>query len=327
MRTLSEIRINVLKSTREETLNTTLANEFINNTLMEINDPAWATGGHTHNWTFNRRKYTLTTVADTEFYVLPRDLDRVGLIRQTDSPIKLTQVPDNIFYRLIPNPTATGNPSYYRLWEEEGLSTRLDADDTIDIVSSSTSDTTQTVTVTGYDTNGIKYSEEYSLNGTTTVSGTTTFDAGNPIKVSKSAVTVGNITVTENSGGSTLVVVGKEERSPRFKVIGLYPIPGSAISVYIEYYTRIRRIVNEADVPDIDNKWIWIVRAGGLAKIYQYQNKLEDYLAAQKVYKEGVKSMVKADLTNPDYMPILRRSGLLRDSVPFINRWYDYNAT
>ena len=326
METLAEIRSNLRDTTRETQINT-LIDEFINMTLMEINDPAWATGGHTHNWTFNRRKYTLTTVADTEFYVLPRDLDRVGLIRQTDSPIKLTQVPDNIFYRLIPNPTATGNPSYYRLWEEEGLSTRLDADDTIDIVSSSTSDTTQTVTVTGYDTNGIKYSEEYSLNGTTTVSGTTTFDAGNPIKVSKSAVTVGNITVTENSGGATLVVVGKEERSPRFKVIGLYPIPGSAISVYIEYYTRIRRVVNEADVPDIDNKWIWIVRAGGLAKIYQYQNKLEDYLAAQKVYKEGVKSMVKADLTNPDYMPILRRSGLLRDSVPFINRWYDYNAT
>lgn len=313
MRTLAEIRANIADTARESQINS-LIDSFINMTLQELNDPAWAFEsvavfrGYNHLWTFNKRKHTFATVASTEFYQLPRDLDKISLIRQTTSPTKLLYVPDEIFYRYIPNPTATGNPLYYRLWEEEGVSTRLATDDTLQVVSSSTADNSSfTVSVVGYDTNGIVQSESFTLNGTTAVNGTKTFDAGRPLRVSKSANTTGNITLKEKTSGTTLVILGPEERSPRFKVVGLYPIPSAAITVSLEYYTRIRQLVNAQDVPDIDEKWIWVVRLGALAKVYQYQNKAADYiLTQQNLYAAGVRSMVKADMLMPDYIPVLR---------------------
>src|SRR3990167_8550708 len=313
MRTLAEIRSNINDTTRETQINS-LIDEYINLTLTEINDPAWAfetvaaMRGYNHNWSFNRRKATFATVASTEFYQLPRDLDRISLIRQTTSPTKIAYVPDEIFYEFIPNPTATGTPRFYRIWEEEGVSTRLSTDDTIEVVSSSTSDGSSfTVTVVGYDNNGLIRSEVFTLNGTTVVAGTVTFDAGRPLRVSKSGKTTGTITVREATADTTLVLLAPEDRSPRFKVIGLYPIPSSAITISLEYFTRVRRLVNNADVPDIDEKWIWVVRLGALAKVYQYQNKSADFLLAQQqLYASGVRSMVKADLMNSDYIPVLR---------------------
>lgn len=313
MRTLAEIRSNVADTTRESQINS-LIDSYINMTLQEINDPAWAFEsvaafrGYNHLWTFNKRKHTFATVASTEFYQLPRDLDKISLIRQTTSPAKLLYVPDEVFYKYLPNPTTTGNPLYYRLWEEEGVSTRLSTDDTLQVVSSSASDNSNfTVSVVGYDTNGIVQSESFTLNGTTAVNGTKTFDAGRSLRVSKSANTTGNITLKEKTSGTTLVILGPEERSPRFKVIGLYPIPSAAITVSLEYYTRIRILVNNQDVPDIDEKWIWVVRLGALAKVYQYQNKAADYiLTQQNLYAAGVRSMVKADMLLPDYIPTLR---------------------
>ena len=311
METLAEIRSNLSTTTKETQINSTI-DDYINLTLQEINDPAWAYEqlqlgrGFQHNWSFNRRKHTFATVASTEFYQLPRDVDKISLVRQLTTPRRLCYVPDEVFYSYLPDPTTTGSPLFYRIWEEEGVSTRLATDDMVSAVSSSTSDTSAfTVSVVGYDTNGIMQSEVITLNGTTAVNGTKTFDAGRPLRISKSGKTTGNITIKEKTSGTTLVILGAEERSPRFKVIGLYPIPSSAITIYIEYYTRIRRLVNNADVPDIEDKWFWVVRQGALAKIYQYQNKLNDYTSAQALFASGVRSMVKSDLQEHDYIPVL----------------------
>jgi len=328
IRTLAEIRGHVSDITRLTTKDSFI-NDCINQTIQEINDPSWAfevggTKGYHHHWSFNRRKHTLTTVEDQEDYVLPRDVDKIGLIRQTTSPTRIQYIPDWLFYDRLPNPTATGNPSYYRMWEQEGVSTRLTTADTIDVVSSSTSDITQTVSVVGKDSNGAIISEEYSLNGTTSQSGTKTFAADYPIRVSKSSATIGNVTVSENSGSTTLVVLTPEDRSPRFKIISLYPIPSSAISIYLEYYTRLRNLVNNADVPDIDEKWIWVIVEGATAKVYQYGNKESDFANAQAIYASGVRTMVKSDISESDYIPHLEsRIEKYGTIVPYSNRGYD----
>ena len=311
MRTRLEIRQRVSTDTRETQINTTIE-EYINQTLLEINDPSWAfeaigIRGYSHNWSFNRRKYTLSTVASTEFYNLPRDLDKISIIRQTTSPNKLRYVPDDIFYRFIPNPTATGNPLYYRIWEEEGVEARLAADDTIEVISSSTADTTQTIRIVGKDSNGLPQTESLTLNGTTVVAGTITWNSEDVIRVSKSADTTGTITIRRATGDTTLVKLNPTERAARFKIIGLYPIPSSAISIYIEYFTRIRRLEGDNDVPDIDEKWLWLVRLGTMAKVYQYQgeSKLQLFISTQNMYSAGIRGMVKADMQIPDYTPYL----------------------
>lgn len=312
MRTRKEIRDNLRDSTRETQIDSQI-DEYINLTLMEIQDPAWAfeqagLKGFQHLWSFNRRKTTLSISAETA--QLPRDLDKILLIRQIASPTKLEYLPDEVFYLFVPYPTATGNPFYYRLWEEEGLEVRLSTDDTIDVKSDSTADTTQTISLVGYDSEGLIRSESLTLNGTTEAEGSITFEAGRPIRVSKSAHTTGIISILEHTTATTVLVkIAPEDRSPRFKVIGVYPIVTSATDLYLEYYTRIRRLYNDADVPDIDEKWMWVVRLGGLAKILQYQGseKQAQFTTIQAMYASGVRSMVRADEMNVDYIPHLRK--------------------
>ncbi len=312
--TLKEIRDYIAEVTHETQINSPLDN-FVNLSLQEINFPAWANNGNNHDWSFLKRKYTLTTVANTEFYQLPRDVDKISLIRQTTSPNRLKYYSDDVFYRCVPNPTATGNPLAYRLWEEEGISTRLSAAGTIDVISAHTSDTGgYSATVVGKDSNGIIQSEVLTMNGTTKVTGSQTFSADYPIRISKSTTSNGNWTFT--TGSTTILVLGKEERSARFKVIGFYPIPSSAISIYIEYYTRIRRLVNSTDTPDIEEKFIPVLIQGTLSKVFQYQKKTSEFIIANNdLYKNALKGAISSDRQNVDDLPHLRSMNRLLETV------------
>jgi hypothetical protein len=278
---------------------------------MEIQSPAWAfeqagLKGFDHKWSFNRRKTTITTVASTENYQLPRDLDDIGLIRQTTSPNKINFIPDDLFYEWLPNPTALGNPKYYRIWEQEGVEVRLSAADTLEVISSSVSDTTQTVRIVGKDANGLVLTESLTLTGTTVVAGTITYAAGSVLRVSKSADTVGIITIRKATADVTLVKLAPTETSARFKVISFYPIPATAITIYLEYFTHIRRLEGDNDVPDLAEKWMWLVRTGTMAKVYQYQNKEALFNTTQALFAAGLRSMVKEDMQNVDYIPVMR---------------------
>jgi hypothetical protein len=71
----------------------------------------------------------------------------------------------------------------------------------VDIASSNAGDTTQTVTITGRSSAGSIISETLSLNGTTTVNGTNTYDR--LMKVVVSGAHTGTITLTKH-GGSTI---------------------------------------------------------------------------------------------------------------------------
>lgn len=311
IRTRKEIRDRVATDTRETNINSTI-DEYVNLTLEEIQNPAWAfeqiagMRGYEHLWSFNRRKHTLATVASTEFYQLPREVDKVSLIRQTTTPLKIRFIPDDLFYEYVPNPTATGNPKWYRIWEVEGVEVRLSTDDMLEIISDSASDTTQTVRIVGYDTAGLLRTESLTLTGATAVAGTITYDAGKPLRVSKSADTTGVITVREKTADTVLVKLAPAERAPHFKIISFYPIPSSAISLYMEYFTRIRKLEGDNDVPDIDERYIWVVRLGTMAKVYQYQGKLELMNSTMAMYGAAIRSMVKSDMAQSDFIPVLR---------------------
>ncbi len=281
--------------------------DMINQTLNEINDPGWAfpRKDFTHNWRFLRRKLPQFT-ASAEDKVLDSDVDRIALVRQTTSPIKLVQVPDDRFYELIPNPTATGNPRWYRLWDYEGVATRLTTADTVDIVSSSTSDAGDSelsVTVAGY-VSGVWRTETYALNGTTKVTGSLTFDARN-VYVSKQKDTTGTITASENSGATTLTTLAPDERAPKFKIMSFYPIPSST-PIDIEYFTRMPLLENDSDVPIFDRKWHYVVFLGTVAKIYQYLNKETSFITQQGLYSAAVRAMVAADSHEPDLINHMR---------------------
>lgn len=306
-----ELRDAALDTTRQKNVQIgPLVNDFINFTLSEINFPAWALKKGSHYlWNFLKRKTTFTTGDGDEDYVMKRDVDKIAFLRQTESPTKLIQIPDEKFFKLVPNPTAEGDPLYYRVWEREGVSTRLAADDTIDVISSSTSDSGNsalTVSVSGYDTDNVWRTETYQLNGTTVVPGSITFDADREIVVSKQQDTTGKITIRRNTGPATLVILGPDERTARFKVLSLYPIPNSSITMYLEYYRPIPLLNNDSDAPIFHENWHYVVRLGTIAKIYQYLNK-PDSFQMHALFRQAVRGMVEWDRSNPDLIEIMDR--------------------
>ncbi|MBU2062703.1 MAG: hypothetical protein KKH44_12760 [Bacteroidetes bacterium] len=236
----------------------------------------------------------------------------------------LTRYMDYDFYHDVPYPTATGNPLCYRQWEMSGVATKLAVADTIDVVSSSASDASDselTVTVWGY-VNNILQSESYTLNGTTAVTGSTSFDA-REIFVSKSKNTVGTITITENSGSTTLTTIGKEERNPLHKVISLYPIPSAAITIYVEGWGHMKEMVRDGDTPPFDQSYHYVVRLGTLAKVYQHLGKDALFAATQAMYASGVRAMVNADMGTSDFIPVLKRHNPLDGSQNWVKRTTD----
>lgn len=91
--------------------------------------------------------------------------------------------------------------------------------DTFDVVSDASGDNTQTVTITGRNSEGSIVTEDFELDGTTPVVGATTF--AKIMRVVCDAAHTGDITITENSGSQTLLTMEagvNETRIPFYNV-------------------------------------------------------------------------------------------------------------
>lgn len=301
LKTFAECKTYLGSAVRETDTNTiTLFGSFLNLTLEEM---------HTaHPWNSLRRKQTFDTVANQEDYNLDEEVDRIALVRQIATPHKLWYLPDHLFYQYVPNPENRGSavPHFYRLWEETGFTTNLAAADTVYVSSTSNSDgATFTVVLVGRDSNGLVVTESFTLNGLTAVTSATTFASAGLFQVSKSAATTGTITVYRTTGATVLARMSPAETAPRSKRISLYPIPSSAVTTYVEYYERLRLLVNDADVPQMDHQWHWVLLEGALAKCWDYKQNAAAFLQHQTLFESGLRQMIQQDLANQDYVPIL----------------------
>jgi len=122
----------------------------------------------------------------------------------------------------------TVGTAFETLWDDGGNYTFLTSAATMDIISSSASDTMQ-VLISGLDANYNEISETLTLNGTTSVSGTTAFLRINSAIILAGS-NVGNITIS--SGGQTYAFIGATLGTTQSSV---YTVPAG----HSLYLTRI----------------------------------------------------------------------------------------
>lgn len=91
--------------------------------------------------------------------------------------------------------------------------TQLAANDILEMLSSNAGDTTQNVTVTGRNAAGVIFSDTKTLNGTTVVDFTGTFER--VLKVSMSADAAGIVTIRRDGAGATVGTIPIAERGFR----------------------------------------------------------------------------------------------------------------
>lgn len=172
----------------------------------------------------------LTTVANTDTYVLDSRVLRAVNFRQTDSPAKLIYKSREDFEREHPNPasTETGVPSIYVPMRKVRVSAQPTSASTISIVSSSASDITSYYVVVRGISSDVMKTERLLLTGTTPVVSTNSYTS--LLSISKDT-TVGTITATSNAGAVTNISLLPGEKEKEHWEVRLYLIPDDVYTI------------------------------------------------------------------------------------------------
>lgn len=198
------------------------------------------------------RQTTVSTTSAVDYIILPKYVSRVIDVAQQETPMALALTRYYTFLQKYPPSSVpdkdTPTEAHPVGWI--GVSTLMPSSSTITVVSSSASDTTQVVRIRGY-VSGVEYTEELTLNGTSTVTSTNTYDstAGREPSFSKDGDTAGTITI--KSGSTTIATLGPEDRTAIYSKWHLFPTPSSSSTLYITYQKEPNPLNNDNDTPEI----------------------------------------------------------------------------
>jgi hypothetical protein len=188
---------------------------------------------------------TITTVANQATYPLPWDFGETIYIWDNTNKKALYEKPEQGAQN---DTNLVGNPDYFSV-KEVGLLDQPYTSSTINIVSSSASDTTQTIFIRGRNSAGTEITETKTLNGTTNVTSANSYASVQ--QLSKSATSVGSVTITSNAGNS-LAVIGPGQLQARYRIAHFYYIPTTTTSLVVRYKKVFLPMVNDYDYPIID---------------------------------------------------------------------------
>ena len=198
------------------------------------------------NWQNINPDYSFNTVGGTQDYVLPDDFYKPISVRdstngtelaETDLQALITNYPDDV--------SEEGTVSRYVIMEQAVMTQPTEAT-IVSIVSSSGSDTTQTVLVRGI-SDGVEMTEEETLTGETPA--TTTAEFTRIIGISKSAITDGAITVTATV---TLAILPPETLESRYKIMRLHYVPTTTLAIVAPYTIKPSPMSDDMDYPILD---------------------------------------------------------------------------
>lgn len=245
-------------------------------------------------WSFKYRNFTFDTVASQEAYLLPRLVGEVYGLKSSASPYSMSVIREDDFDKYVPNPTSEGNPQFARLFEMVGVDEQPSSASIVTVVSSSTSDTTQKVLVKGL-VGSYLDTEELSLNGTTAVNGAKSFSA--IYAVTKSAETVGRVSLTSNAGGVTNVVLGTQDRTVRMRKLRLYPIPSAAVTISVKNFGLPPALTQAYEDTEIPNRWDYVIDQYSFALSLQAKGKeqLEEFVAQMNLGKTMVEEEMSSE--------------------------------
>lgn len=232
-------------------------------------------------WFSLLRQQTFSSTAGLDYFITGPEVEMVVDLSQRQTPIVLAM---QRYYALLNKNfdamlLTTGNPSIAAPMGEVGVIAPMAANGTISMSSSSASDTTQYVRVSGYDANSVPINERVTLTGTSTASTTNTFSSreGFEPRFQKDSDTAGVITIT--AGAVTLARLAPTDRDLRMKKWKVWPAFQSSLTMYMTYKKRIIPLVNAEDCPEIecDNALIMFAYARALQEKRQFAKAKEVY--------------------------------------------------
>jgi hypothetical protein len=268
-----------------------------------------------------KKAYAGTTISGTgtysilgqEEYVLdPQVSHRCFLWHEEYGyPYKLHFLTDQDFLGSSVDRETESTPEAYRMWGEDWAREQPKQASTLSISSSETADTNIEVTVFGI-VSGYPDFETITTNasnGTTSVAGLKSFTSIE--RVTKASSSTGRITVTSDSGNTTVAVlpVGDSTSGIQYKKVRLYPLPDEVIPVNVWYYKDPWRLVNNNDIHELGDEFDESIILLATAKMLQSDNKFEAD-ATMREYRRELNSLRRTNVDKIDWFPKLERPWL-----------------
>jgi hypothetical protein len=213
-------------------------------------------------WNELNRSYNLSVAAGTRDYALRYDLEQIIKIWDTTHGNEIIEkdIRDHVRFTAIENEVSgnvqTGQPNHYIDIGSKSVIALLSTADKVQVLSTSASDVSPMQIRIKGEVSGIEVAENITLNGTTAVDSTNTYDSGAELTVSvltsdgSLQELAGVVTVREKTTSSnTLAKIAPTDRAPYYKWIRLSVTPASALTAQVWYKKRWMPLVNDGDVP------------------------------------------------------------------------------
>lgn len=188
---------------------------------------------------------TISAVANQATYALNPDFEEIVYIFDNTNKNMLWEQPENGNQN---DTSLVGQPDWFSIGES-AVKEQPSSASVLAIVSSSSADTTQTIFIKGV-AGGVEVEETVTLTGTTPVNSANSYTE--VLKIGKSAVTTGTITITSNSAAKTQAVIAPKQLHVRYRIIHFYYIPNAVMSIIIRYKRGFLPLVNDYDYFEID---------------------------------------------------------------------------
>ena len=245
-RTYSDLRAEVLAHL-DESGDTGTTRTLVNYALTQAHEQRCAQ----FPWSFMLwpSMETFDTVASQRDYALHQEFLRPLYFRNRTTRRYLSEIPLRMLQATAAdwiNDSGTADGFYIQGYSP--VLVQPSAASTVNIVSSSASDTTaaKAITVRGMTSSGIT-TESLTPNGVTTVTGTTSFTR--ILNVTKAASWVG--TCTLKAGSTTLLTLFATELGRSYPQMFLTRLPSSVETLEYRFYRRPSPFSNDNDMPDI----------------------------------------------------------------------------
>jgi hypothetical protein len=232
-------------------------------------------------WSFKQREDTITTVASQIGYDIPPNVGEVYIALLSDTPYRIWGINTDLFDQRVPNPTSTGNPHVFTMWEYTAVTNQPTSASSLSVSSSSTQDSTAKIFIKGLVSGEID-NETVTLSGTTPQVTSKSFSK--VISVTKNNTTIGRVTITSNAAVVTNLIINPAERTPRIRKTRLYPIPASALTVTFKHYALPPLLRDPNEDTEIPYRWDPIVNEFALS--YALQIKGKDRIEERAVIRQ-----------------------------------------
>lgn len=247
-----------------------------------------------------------------EVYNLPIQTSRTAVLYHEayNYPYVMGYVSDREFLETGIDFNMSDKPVLYRMWGEDCVMTQPQTPGYVSAVSTSTADTTVQVSIFGM-VGGYPDSETITLNGTTPVVNSTGKVFQSIDRVSKDKASSGLITLTANSGNTTIAVlpVGDTSGSIMYKKIQLFPSPNAVYEIKVLYYKEILRLVNDDDIHELGQDFDEAIICLATRKLNGEQSKQETE-AFNAFFKEELSVLRRKNSDKLDWLPRLQKPGV-----------------